>query len=76
MCYADEMGNCTVVLDNLHAAISVMEYYDDRDRLVIITKTLLMTQVHRTKAQHPPSNTNSHPLSPRFLGLLLGCSSR
>lgn len=39
------MGHCMEVLDNLNSAIDVFEYYPTRDRLVIVTKTLLMTQL-------------------------------
>ena len=45
VCYADDMGHCTVVTDNLHSAISVMDFYEEKHQLVIITKSLLLTQL-------------------------------
>jgi intraflagellar transport protein 140 len=43
--YADDLGHCTDV-QQLSAPIDTMLYFEERARLVIITRTLLLTQYH------------------------------
>jgi len=43
--YADDMGHCAVVTDDLHSAISVMEFYEEKHHLVIITQSLQLLQL-------------------------------
>jgi hypothetical protein len=43
--YADDLGHCTDV-QQLSAPIDTILYFEERSRLVIITRTLLLTQYH------------------------------
>lgn len=43
--YADDLGHCTEV-QSLSAAVDKMLFYEEKSRLVIITRSLLLTQYH------------------------------
>ena len=43
--YGDELGNSSDLDLNLAATIDVLEYNEVADRIVIITRSLIMTQV-------------------------------
>lgn len=43
--YADDLGHCTEV-QSLSSAVDKMLFYEEKSRLVIITRSLLLTQYH------------------------------
>lgn len=55
MCYADDLGHCSEV-QQLTSAVDRLVFYEAARRLVIITRSLLMTQLqvacHRTTTQN------------------------
>jgi hypothetical protein len=53
--YADDLGNSSDLDLNLAAAVDVLEFNPDNDRLVIITRNLLLTQVQMA----PDGHTNT-----------------
>lgn len=44
MCYADDLGHCSEV-QQLTSAVDKLVFYEEARRLVIITRSLLMTQL-------------------------------
>jgi hypothetical protein len=50
--YADDLGNSSDLDLNLAAAVDVLEFNPDNDRLVIITRNLLLTQVQMAADGH------------------------
>jgi hypothetical protein len=46
--YADDLGNSPDTGINVGAAVNVMEYFTSRKRLVIVTTSLMMTQIEVT----------------------------
>ncbi len=43
--YGDDLGNSSDLDLNLASAVDVLEYNFDTDRLVVVTRSLLLTQV-------------------------------
>ena len=44
MCYADDLGHCTEV-QQVASAVDKLMFYEGARRLIIITRSLLMTQL-------------------------------
>ena len=43
--YADDLGNSPDTGINVGASVNVMQYYEAKKRLVVVTATLMMTQI-------------------------------
>lgn len=54
MCYADDLGHCSEV-QQLTSAVDRLLFYEAARRLVIVTRSLLMTQLQVRSAN--PSKT-------------------
>lgn len=59
MCYADDLGHCSEV-QQLTSAVDRLVFYETARRLVIITRSLLMTQLQVSAPCESAKDKESH----------------